>query len=115
MKCYIFGAMLVGVCAAASAACIGSGSLYTCSDDAGNAYTVSRMGSTTTVNGSNPSTGSLWSQQSSRIGDTTITTGQTNGRSWNSTTQSVGGMTIQSGSDSRGRPFSKTCTAYGCF
>lgn len=99
------------------ATCIGSSTLYSCTDASGNTYNVTRMGSTTMVNGHNPSTGSSWSQTSQRVGNTTFTNGSAaNGNSWNSTTMDVGnGTTWTQGTDSRGRSFSQTCTAYGCF
>ncbi len=98
---------------AASAACIGTDTLSTCTDDSGNTYTVTRMGGMTMVNGSNPD-GSDWSETSQTMGDTTITNGQTNGRPWNMTQQDTGGMQTYSGTNAAGQPFFHTCTAYGC-
>lgn len=115
MRTFLITSALALACGAASAQCIGSGSLYTCSDSSGNSYTVNRLGSMTMMSGSNAATGSQWSQTSSQLGNTTYINGQTNGRAWNNTITTMPGMTMQSGTDSRGRSFTKTCNAYGCF
>lgn len=100
----------------AYAACVGSGSFQTCNDASGNSYAVQRFGNTTSVQGYNPSTGSMWSQQSNRMGNTTITNGTaSNGQAWNSTTIRSPGMVQQFGTDSRGNPFNVTCTTAGCY
>lgn len=99
----------------AQAACVGSGSFYTCNDSSGNSYNVNRYGNTTQVYGSNANTGSTWSQNSTTMGNTTFHNGTAaNGNSWSGTTQSYGGITTHQGIDSRGNTYSKTCTAYGC-
>jgi hypothetical protein len=115
MRLPLLAASLFALHAAAFAGCVGSPSFYTCTDDTGNTYTVSKMGNMTSVTGSNPSTGSQWNQQSSQLGNSTFVTGQTNGRNWNNTITTTGGTTTQSGIDSQGRPFFKTCTAAGCY
>lgn len=100
----------------ASAECIGSGSLKTCYDDSGNTYTVQKFGNSTYVNGSNSQTGSTWSQESNRIGNSTYTTGRdADGNSWNSTATRVGNNTFINGTDSDGNAFSQTCNEYGCY
>lgn len=99
----------------AQAACYGTGSYQTCTDNSGNSYNVSRYGNQTQVNGYNAGTGSSWSQNSTTVGNTTFHNGTAaNGNSWNGTTQSYGGITTHSGTDSRGNYYNKTCTAYGC-
>ena len=115
MRAPLFVALLVchGI---ASAGCFGSETFYTCNDASGNAYTVNKLGNTTLVNGQNQTTGSQWNERSTRVGNTTYIDGQAaNGRNWNSTITTNGGVTTQSGTDSRGQPFTKVCTAYGCF
>lgn len=115
MKKFFVAATLAALYGVASAQCAGSASSYSCYDATGNSYMVNKIGNTTMVTGSNAATGSLWSQQSSRIGNSTFTTGQTNGRTWNETTTSTGSSTTSYGSNSRGQLFMKTCTAAGCF
>ena len=98
----------------ANATCVGSGAFTTCTDSAGNNYNVQRYGNTTNMQGYNAGTGSAWTQNSQTYGNTTQIQGNTNGNSWNQTIQTLPGMTIQSGTDSRGNYFTRTCTAYGC-
>lgn len=101
---------------AVSAACVGSPGFQTCTDQSGNNYQVHRFGGSTSVYGSNPNTGSSWSQQSHSTGNMSSTYGNaSNGQSWNSTTVTSPGMVQQFGTDSKGRSFSRTCTAAGCF
>ncbi|WP_270830713.1 hypothetical protein [Aeromonas sp. QDB03] len=100
---------------AASAECIGSGSLKTCFDDSGNTYTVQKFGDSTYVDGSNSRTGSTWSQQSQKLGNNTYTSGRdADGNSWDSTATKMGDSTIINGSDSDGDSFSVICNEYGC-
>jgi hypothetical protein len=99
---------------AASAACLGTGALQTCTDAYGNNYTVNRMGSMTQMYGNNSSTGSNWSQTSQSLGNMTIHNGITNGNPWYMNKNSFGGITTYSGMNSAGEPFSYTCTRFGC-
>ena len=102
--------------AASFAACVGTGAFQTCNDASGNSYSVQRFGNTTSVQGYNAETGSSWSQNSYRSGNTTNTYGTAaDGSSWNSTTIRSPGMVQQFGSDSDGNSFSRTCTAAGCY
>ena len=98
----------------ANATCVGSGAFTTCTDASGNSYNVQRHGNTTNMQGYNAGTGSSWTQNSQTYGNTTYIQGNSNGNSWNQTIQTMPGMTIQSGTDSRGNSFTRTCTAYGC-
>jgi hypothetical protein len=107
----IFALLAVGF---AGATCVGSGALTTCTDASGNSYNVQRYGNTTNMQGYNAGTGSNWTQNSQTYGNTTQIQGNTNGNSWNQTIQTLPGMTIQSGTDSRGNSFTRTCTAFGC-
>lgn len=101
---------------AASAECIGSGSLKTCYDDSGNTYTVQKVGDSTYVNGYNSKTGSSWNQNSQHIGNSTITNGNAaNGQSWNSTSTKIGDSVMTYGKDSNGKPFTTVCGKYGCY
>jgi hypothetical protein len=115
MKKYLFVGSALIIYGMANAACYGTGSLRTCSDDYGNNYNVQKFGNSTYMQGSNSITGSQWNQNSSTFGNTTIIQGNTNGRNWNQTIQTMPGMTTYSGTDSLGRPFTKVCTAAGCF
>ncbi|MDW9459362.1 hypothetical protein GOA57_05230 [Sinorhizobium meliloti] len=74
------------ISAPAFAACFGTDTLSTCTDDSGNHYTVTRMGNTTMMEGSNARTGSRWSQDSYSIGNSTIHHGRdSDGNSWSTT------------------------------
>lgn len=100
----------------AQANCFGTGSFQTCTDSSGNTYNIQRYGNTTSVYGSNPSTGSQWSQQSHQFGNTTIHNGTAaNGRQWNGTTHNLRNFQFHNGTDSRGQPFNKVCGPLGCF
>ncbi len=90
--------------------CVGSGSIKSCYDlNTGNSYTVSELGNSTYVTGSNARTGNIWSQTSTRLGNTTYTNGiDSEGNPWNSTTTHIGNTVHQSGFDSDGNPFSNT-------
>ena len=99
----------------ANAGCSGSGSYHTCSDNSGNRYTVQKYGNQTHLNGYNAGTGSTWSQNSTRYGNTTITNGfDADGNSWNMQQRRIGNSTYTSGFDSNGNYFSQTCGVYGC-
>jgi hypothetical protein len=99
----------------ANANCYGTGAYRTCTDtSSGNTYNVQRYGNTTNVQGFNSQTGSQWTQNSQTLGNTTYIQGNTNGNNWNQTITTMPGMTIQSGTDSRGNSFNKTCTVWGC-
>lgn len=112
----LIGLFFIIFSVAASAACIGSSTLYSCNDPSGNNYIVNRIGNVTTVQGNNQQTGNTWSQTSNHFGDVTITNGvAANGNSWNETTTNLGGgMYTQSGVDGNGNSFSRTCTQFGC-
>lgn len=108
--------LALGVSSAAQAACYGSPGYRTCTDNSGNSYSVQRFGGSTYMRGSNPSTGSNWSQQSHTFGNTTTVHGSdSSGRSWNNTIQTSPGMVRQYGRDASGRSFNRTCTAVRCF
>lgn len=92
-----------------NAACVGTETSQTCTDDSGNMYTVSRLGNQTIVQGSNAQTGNTWSQTSTHLGNSTYTSGfNADGDSWNSTSTRSGNTVIQSGTDSDGNPFTNT-------
>jgi hypothetical protein len=104
---------LLLVSAPGRAACFGSDAFQTCNDQYGNQYTVNRLGNTTTVYGSNPSTGSQWNETVNHFGNMTQYNGLTNGSPWNMTRQDFGGTTTYNGMNSAGQPFYYTCTPYG--
>jgi hypothetical protein len=115
MKSIFLAIPIVLFAGLAQANCYGTGAFRTCNDASGNSYNVQRYGNSTYMQGSNPSTGSTWSQNSQTYGNTTYIQGNTNGNSWNQTITTMPGMTMQSGTDSRGNSFSRTCNAFGCF
>lgn len=96
--------------------CLGGGGLSTCYDSSGNSYTISRLGSTTIVQGSNANTGNAWSETTNRFGNVTSINGNSaNGSNWNETITNLGGGNFtESGLNSQGQYFSKFCTPYGC-
>lgn len=113
MKLAIAAVALLSVLSA-QATCIGSGSMYTCSDASGNTYNVNRMGNTTFMNGYNAQTGSQWNQTSQTMGNTTFHNGTAaNGNSWNGTSTNIGNTQFYNGTDSRGNSYSRTCTRIG--
>ena len=116
MRTFLLATVFVVFGSPAFAACVGTSNFYRCNDASGNQYTVNRMGNTTTVQGSNPNTGSQWNQTSNTFGNMTMTQGQTNGRPWNETQTNLGnGFGIVNGTNSRGKPYSYNCAPYtGC-
>ncbi|EHM2198236.1 hypothetical protein ABNK09_004221 [Salmonella enterica] len=70
----------------------------------------------TTVNGSNASTGSTWSQTSQTFGNQTYTNGRAaNGQSWNQTQTNLGGGSrMVTGTNSKGQSYSHYCNQFGC-
>lgn len=116
MKKYAIAAAIFAAFSA-QAACYGTGTFRTCSDDSGNNYTVNRSGNATYVDGSNSQTGSTWSQQSYRSGNTTSTYGtSSDGSSWNAQTyKTPGGGSTTYGTDSKGNSFVQTCNRFGCY
>jgi hypothetical protein len=109
------GAALVFIAfgASAEAACYGSGNVQVCLDSSGNEYIVNRLGNTTVVTGSNPTTGSQWDETVSRFGNTTVFQGQSNGHPWDMMEHDYNGLRILNGTNSQGEPFSYTCTQVG--
>lgn len=87
MKKVIFLLILSLFATAASASCYGTKSFQTCYDDqSGNNYTVQRYGNTTHMDGHNQNTGSNWSQDTYRYGNTTQHYGRdSDGDSWSET------------------------------
>lgn len=114
MKTIFIATLVLLTAGLAKAGCYGSPGYTTCHDVSGNSYQIQRYGNSTYMQGYNAYTASSWSQNSQTYGNTTRIQGQSNGSSWNQTIQTLPGMTIQSGTDSRGHSFYRTCTAYGC-
>ena len=102
----------------ANAQCFGTGAFQTCTDvQSGNTYQIQRFGNTTQMYGSNPRTGSTWSQTTNKIGNTTFQSGRdSSGNSWNTTRQDLGNgnFTIY-GNDSNGNSVSQTCFNGICY
>lgn len=102
----------------ANADCFGSETMYSCNDiQSGNTYQVNKFGNSTTMNGYNSRTGSTWNQNSSTYGNITYQNGtSSNGKAWNQTIQDNGAFgTTYSGTDSKGKPYYKTCSQFGCY
>lgn len=114
MKTLVMLAGLLVASSLAQATCYGTGAYRTCSDTSGNSYNIQKFGNSTSMQGYNAQTGSTWTQNSQTYGNTTNIQGTTNGNTWNQTITTMPGMTIQSGTDSRGNSFSRTCTVWGC-
>ena len=114
MKNRVIAALALASANWAYASCTGSAGVYTCMDYAGNSYQVQQLGNSTYLQGHNAGTGSSWTQNSQTYGNTTYIQGNSNGRSWNETVTTSPGMTSYSGTDTHGRSFHRTCTAYGC-
>lgn len=73
----------------ASAACVGTDPVKSCTDASGNIYTIATIGTSTYINGTTAD-GRKYSQETHRIGNTVQTFGTAaNGRSWNSITTPV--------------------------
>ena len=94
MKRFAFAALLAATSINASANCVGTNSFQTCYDyQSGNQYDIQRFGNTTIMEGSNPRTGSRWTQESTTYGNTTYHDGtDSNGNRWSTTCQSYGGQ-----------------------
>lgn len=103
-------ALLAGLVLSSSAManCYGTDTLKTCYDArSGNTYTIQKYGNQTYMQGSNPRTGSNWSQNSQTYGNTTYTQGRdAQGRAWSGTTTRQGNWMHSQGSNSRGEPYS---------
>lgn len=96
----------------AQATCYGTGAFQNCFDaQSGNNYQIQRYGNTTQMQGSNPRTGSRWSQTTQSFGNTTIQQGRdSSGNSWNTTRQDFGnGNYTIYGRDSQGNTVNKSC------
>lgn len=76
------------------AQCIGSGEFQTCIDVfAGTRTEIQRIGSTSFIEGSNPSTGETWSGTEQDLGNIQLRSGRTgDGRAYNSTTHDMGSI-----------------------
>ena len=104
----------MSVSAIVNAGCVGSGNLKTCNDSSGNSYTISKIGNTTYVNGSNSQTGSQWHQSSSSIGNTTYTNGTAaNGGTWSQNSRTIGNTTYSNGTSSNGGTWNGTIQRNG--
>lgn len=115
MKAILLASILLSAISA-QAACYGTGSYRTCTDDSGNSYTVNKLGNSTYVQGTNPNTGSTWTQETHRSGTSSNTYGRdSEGNTWNSNTYRSGSTTNTYGTDSNGNSFSRTCNQFGCY
>lgn len=83
-----FIASALALASPVSANCNTIGTTTYCSDNqSGNRYSVQDYGNTTTMRGSNPRTGSRWSQRSQTIGGSTYHSGQdSQGNNWRNRT-----------------------------
>jgi hypothetical protein len=98
--CIILSVVAIGVSSVASANCYGTANNYTCYDvQSGNSYNVQKYGNQTYMNGRNSRTGTSWSQNTNRFGNSSSTYGHSsNGKSWSSYSTPYG----SSGQDSSG-------------
>lgn len=102
MRKIILAGLALTFSASAAAQCVGTSAFKTCTDDAGNSVTVSRLGNSTLVNGSNARTGTTWSQQTMHGPAMSTTNGMdSNGRTWSATSSAAG----TTGTDSSGNSF----------
>ena len=116
MRIVLAATLCLTLTGTAQARCVGSTSFQSCRDGAGNSYTIQRYGGTTFMQGTNAGTGSQWNQTSSTFGNTTITHGMANGRSWNMMQQQFpGGVQTYQGTDSFGRRFVSNCIGGRCY
>ena len=102
----------------ANAQCFGTEAFQTCTDfQSGNTYQIQRFGNTTQMYGSNPRTGSTWSQTTNKIGNTTYQNGfDSSGNSWNTTRQDFGNGNFNVyGTDSSGNFVNKSCFNGICY
>lgn len=122
MKKLLLSLALIAACVAANAGCelSPSGASAKCTDGSGNAYTVQSNGTTVSVQGSNPTTGSSWSNNYQTDGTTTYDRGMrdekgiSDDKSWDKTIRTTPGGTTYSGTNSKGLPFQRTCPTHGC-
>jgi hypothetical protein len=91
MKYLAAAFMFALISTTANAQCFGTDAFQTCTDSqSGNTYQIQRFGNTTQIYGSNPRTGSTWSQTTNKIGSATIQNGyDSRGNSWNTTRQDL--------------------------
>lgn len=113
----LFTALLTCLVSTGSfAQCFGSSSIKNCYDDNGNNYNVTKIGNRTYVDGYNSRTGSNWSSETYKIGNTIYQDGTSaDGGSWNQTIRSIGNYTYYDGTDSNGDSYSYSCNSYGCY
>jgi hypothetical protein len=104
-------------CAVASAACHGSRSFQTCSDDPGRSEDVRRPGEgMPSRDGPSPAGTARSPPAPPSPGDARARQGAAaDGGAGGGTSQNYGGTTYRQGIDNRGRFYNRTCTATGCF
>ena len=91
LKTLVFTLATTLIASQSSAGCFGTSNFYSCYDNSGNSYSVSKFGNSTYMTGTNSRTGSSWSQNTSRIGGYSFTNGTSaSGRSWSSTSSGLG-------------------------
>ena len=99
----------------ASANCTKTGSITSCYDSqSGNSYTTYDFGTSSITNGSNANTGTTWSQNTTRLGDSSFSNGTSStGTTWNQSTTRFGDMSITNGSSSSGKSWNSTTFGNG--
>lgn len=103
-------------CTVASAACYGSRSFQTCSDDPGRSEDVRRQGDAMPYRDGTPPAGTGRAPLAPAPGDARTRQGAAaNGGAGGGTSQNYGDTTYRQGIDNRGRYYNRTCTATGCF
>jgi hypothetical protein len=98
---------------AAFAACFNAGGVYTCLDNAGNAYGSVRAGNNVYTNQYNP--GGLSSQSGQIGGNIIYRNNSANGSNLGVYNQSLGNAYVQSTPAPNGGARTRVCTQFGCF
>lgn len=115
MKYLITITALILLTGNAHAACFGGEHFKSCTDNAGNHYTVNKFGNTTQLNGRNMQ-GGTWRQDSTTLGNTTYHNGRAaDGGNWNVQDTNIGNTRIITGRDSNGNSVNTVCGPYGCY
>lgn len=99
----------------ASANCIKTGTITSCYDSqSGNSYTTYDFGNSSITNGSNANTGTTWTQNTTRFGDSSYSSGYSSkGTTWSQNTTRFGDTSITNGNSSSGKSWNSTTFSNG--
>jgi len=113
MKRLILALSLFSVVSLANATCSEPGDTWVCTyENSGVKYTVVKDGNTTYRYGNNSKTGDQWSEKSTKVGTTTVSSGKYNGKAWNKTETLNEGIYNAYGTDTKGQHFDYSSDAY---